>query len=117
MSWDYKYSEEAVRRFNESSAEEQLEVLKKWYPIGMTCKRLTRSSLWNSSKSYETKKEYEIKGYSLNGNIYTVVAEKMLFEGKKYAEETKIHPMFLAPSESWKRKTDRDDKLNDLLDD
>jgi hypothetical protein len=113
MSWDYKFSEEAVLDFNESSKEEQLKILKKWYPIGMS----GMLTYWNSTKIYESKKEFEIKGYSLNGNIYNVVAEKILYEGKKYVEEKKIHPMLFMPSDSWKRKTGRDDKLNDLLDD
>lgn len=121
MEWDYTYSGDTIRRFNEATADEQLEILKKWYPVGMTCKRLNRSSLRGTTKSYETNNEYEITGYSLSGAIYNVVVRygtTIKNGGRKseFKSDTKIHPVFLSPNDNWKRKTDRDDKLRGLLD-
>lgn len=120
MGWDYAYSNEAVMRFNEAAPGEQLAILEQWYPVGMTCKRLNRSSLRSIAvgkkatlKSYDELNEYEIAGYSLSGNIYSIVAKQRVYG--EYMTETKIHPAFLAPTENWKRRADRDDKLNGLL--
>jgi hypothetical protein len=111
-NWDYKYSEENAKRFNRTPIELQLEILEKWYPIGMNCIK------YNKFFNKYDKKINEIIGYDKIGvgTIYQLkLIRNLSVNGKIYNEELTIHPIYFKPTDEWTKKINRDKKLNDLL--
>jgi hypothetical protein len=65
--WDYDdNSKKNVMRFNHTNSELQLEILKKWYPIGCRCRKRS------SDMSYS----WEIIGYDITIGGYYVIKVK-----------------------------------------
>ena len=111
-NWEYQYSEEKFQRFNRTPIEFQLEILEKWYPIGMPCFKYDKFF-----KKYDDTL-YEIIGYNSIGvgTIAQLELIKHLVIGEKvFKENVTIHPMFFKPSDEWIKQMYRDKKLNDLL--
>ena len=111
-NWEYQYSEEKFQRFNRTSIEIQLEILERWYPIGMPCFKYDKFF-----KKYGDTL-YEVIGYNTIGlgTIAQLELRKHLVIGEKvFKENVTIHPMVFKPSDEWIKQMDRDKKLNDLL--
>jgi hypothetical protein len=111
-NWNYQYSEEISKRFNSTPVDFQLEILKKWYPVGMICLKYDRFF-----KKYD-KTIYEIVGYDTigAGTIHQLKLKKYLnvFD-KTYTESVTIHPTFFKPTDEWIKQMNRDNILNNLL--
>ena len=110
-NWNYKYSEESAKRFNSTSVELQLEILLKWYPIGMICVKYDRFF-----KKYD-KTLYEIVGYDKIGcgSIQQLKLIKFLdIHGKVYHESVTIHPIHFKPTDEYLKMMIREEKLNNL---
>lgn len=110
--WDYQYTEENAKRYNSTQAEFQLEILKKWYPVGMICLKYDRFF-----KKYD-KTLYEIIGYDSVGfaQINQLKLKKSLnINDKVYYENVTIHPIHFKPTDEWLKQINRDNKLNNLL--
>ena len=89
--WDYQYTEDKAMTFNKTPIETQLEILEKWFPIGMPCVKYDRFF-----KKYDDKK-YEIVGYDKigGGTIHQLKLIKILnIHDKEYLERVTIHPLF-----------------------
>jgi hypothetical protein len=72
--WNYDSNE--WQRFSKTPVDIQLQILKKWYPIGWRCKFF--------APTYLSHIEYEIKDYILNvGGFYTVAIDPKITEGYK----------------------------------
>lgn len=111
-NWEYQYSEEKFQRFNRTPIEIQLEILERWYPIGMPCFKYDKFF-----KKYDNTL-YEVIGYNSIGlgTIAQLELRKHLVIGEKvFKENVTIHPMVFKPSDEWIKQMDRDKKLNDLL--
>ena len=111
-NWEYQYSEEKFQRFNRTPIEIQLEILERWYPIGMPCFKYDKFF-----KKYGDTL-YEVIGYNTIGlgTIAQLELIKHLVIGEKvFKENVTIHPMVFKPSDEWIKQMDRDKKLNDLL--
>lgn len=111
-NWEYQYSEEKFQRFNRTPIEIQLEILERWYPIGMPCFKYDKFF-----KKYGDTL-YEVIGYNTIGlgTIAQLELRKHLVIGEKvFKENVTIHPMVFKPSDEWIKQMDRDKKLNDLL--
>lgn len=111
-NWEYQYSEEKFQRFNRTPIEIQLEILERWYPIGMPCFKYDKFF-----KKYGNTL-YEVIGYNSigAGTIAQLELRKHLVIGEKvFKENVTIHPMVFKPSDEWIKQMDRDKKLNDLL--
>jgi len=111
-NWKYQYSEEKFQRFNRTPIEIQLEILERWYPIGMPCFKYDKFF-----KKYDNTL-YEVIGYNSIGlgTIAQLELRKHLVIGEKvFKENVTIHPMVFKPSDEWIKQMDRDKKLNDLL--
>ena len=110
-NWDYQYSEESAKRFNSTPAEFQLEILKKWYPIGMTCVKYDRFFKKYSSILYE------VIGYNTIGvgTIHQLDLKKQLIiHNKTFYENVTIHPIQFKPTDEWIKMMNREEKLNNL---
>lgn len=116
-NWNYQYSEEIAKRFNSTSVELQLEILKKWYPIGMICVKYDRFF-----KKYD-KTLYEIVGYDTigAGTIHQLKLKKELRLGKPFYEKetvikesVTIHPIHFKPTDEYLKMMVREEKLNNL---
>lgn len=111
-NWEYQYSEEKFQRFNRTPIEIQLEILERWYPIGMPCFKYDKFF-----KKYDNTL-YEVIGYNSIGlgTISQLELVKHLVIGEKvFKENVTIHPMVFKPSDEWIKQMNRDKKLNDLL--
>ena len=109
--WDYQWTEDNAMRFNKTPIETQLEILEKWYPIGMTCVKYDRFF-----KKYDDTK-YEIVGYDKIGvgTIYQLKLIKFLdIFGKVYHESVTIHPTHFKPTDEYIKMMNRESKLNNL---
>lgn len=110
-NWDYQYSEESAKRFNSTPPEFQLEILLKWYPIGMTCVKYDRFF-----KKYD-KTIYEIVGYNTIGvgTIHQLELKKeLIVNNKTYYENVTIHPIHFKPTDEYIKMMNRENKLNNL---
>jgi hypothetical protein len=84
-SWNYKYSKENSLRFNHTPMDLQLEILKKWYPIGMEC---VKFNLY--FKNYDHFK-YQIVGYEeIIGGFYNLELVKFIFTNSSKLINLKI---------------------------
>ena len=111
-NWEYQYSEEKFQRFNRTPIEIQLEILEKWYPIGMPCFKYDKFFKKYSSILYE------VVGYNSvgAGTISQLeLVKHLVLNGITYKESVLIHPIFFKPSDEWIKQMNRDKKLNDLL--
>ena len=109
--WDYQYTEDKAMTFNKTPIETQLEILEKWFPIGMTCVKYDRFF-----KKYDDTK-YEIVGYDKigGGTIHQLKLIKILdIFGKVYHERVTIHPVFFKPTDEYLKMMNRENKLNNL---
>ena len=109
--WDYQYTEDKAMTFNKTPIETQLEILEKWFPIGMTCVKYDRFF-----KKYDDTK-YEIVGYDKigGGTIHQLKLIKILnIHDKEYHERVTIHPVFFKPTDEYLKMMNRENKLNNL---
>ena len=109
--WDYQYTEDKAMTFNKTPIETQLEILEKWFPIGMPCVKYDRFF-----KKYDDKK-YEIVGYDKigGGTIHQLKLIKILnIHDKEYHERVTIHPVFFKPTDEYLKMMNRENKLNNL---
>ena len=118
-SWNYKYSKETSLRFNHSPMDLQLEILKKWYPIGMEC---VKFNLY--FKNYDHFK-FQIVGYEeIIGELYNLELLKFVkfvrIDETGQPVETYIkekitaHPVHFKPTDEYFKMMDRENKLNNL---
>jgi len=118
-NWNYKYSKENALRFNHTPMDLQLEILKKWYPIGMECVEFNLFL-----KNYDHFK-FQIVGYEkIIGGVYNLELVKFV----KYMrigdngqpteahikEKTTAHPIHFKPTDEYFKMMDRENKLNKL---
>jgi len=91
--WNYEYSKEGVTRFNHTDSELQLEILKKWYPIGSSCRE-------KEKYTYKVPRapggwDWEIIGYIKTiGGYYTIKVKYIGvvdYNYKSKIQGTKIH--------------------------
>ena len=104
-NWDYTYSKESSLRFNHTSMNLQLEILQKWYPIGM----IGRQILVGSNKPSDLK--IEITGYIEYMWGYQLDVD---YVDSSYRKE--CHPVKFIPEQEEKNKILRELRLNKLLD-
>ena len=98
--WKYqgKNSQEELSRFNKTPYDIQEEMLKKWYPIGMTCEKTSKGAT-------EYYGNYVVSGYiHYLGHGWRL----NITDSKNYT--TTIHPGTVRPDEQWRR----DKKLEKL---
>ena len=98
--WNYldKHTQEELFRFNNSTHNIQEEIVKKWYPIGFTCKKISKSSLLFGIGSYKVIRHVKVA----YGWRVEVIDEKGYI--------STIHPGTLKPDKEW----DREEKLKKL---
>ena len=113
-NWKYQYSEENFQRFNRTPIEIQLEILEKWYPIGMECNKYDKFF-----KKYQNGK-HVITGYEIigAGTIYHIELDMSLFtdkSGNYFKQRVTGSPLSFKPTEEWFKQMNRENKLNDLL--
>jgi hypothetical protein len=109
--WEYQYTEDKARKFNGTPIEIQLEILNKWYPIGMKCVKYDRFF-----KKYGDTR-YEIVGYDKieTETIYQLKLIKFLnINGEVYQESLTTHPIHFKPTDEPFKMMNRENKLNDL---
>lgn len=109
-NWDYTYSKENALRFNHTSIELQLEILQKWYPIGMKC---VKYNIY--FKRYEDIK-FEVIGYEkLVGEFYNLILNKFISYGGGFVKEKiTAHPIHFKPTDEYLKMFLREKKLNNL---
>ena len=110
-NWEYQWTEDKAMRFNKTPIETQLEILEKWYPIGMTCVKYDRFF-----KKYSNIL-YEIIGYDKIGGetIHKLKLIKYLdMNGKVFQENVTIHPIQFKPTDEYLKMMNREEKLNNL---
>jgi hypothetical protein len=99
--WDYegKNTPEEFQRFLKTTHNIQEEILKKWYPIGMTCEKTSKGS----DKYYGS---YVVTGYIK----YPYGWRLNITDNKNMFTTTSIHSANVRPDEQWIR----DKKLEKL---
>ena len=107
--WDYHTRDRAaLLRFNATPKELQLQILEKWYPIGM------KVGLGDSKYNLYLL-HYEIVEYTQHFNYWDVrvvlKAEDSLLNGVKYNR----NPLGLYPSLEWEKQLKRQYKLDRIL--
>ena len=97
--WDYDGAneKEELARYNSTPHNLQEEILKKWYPIGMTCEKTSKGS----DKYYGS---YVVAGYIKYGYGWRL----NVTDAQNYT--TTLHPGTVRPDEQWRR----DEKLEKL---
>ena len=109
-NWDYTYSKESSLRFNHTSMNLQLEILQKWYPIGMKCMKYNIFF-----KKYEDRK-FEVIGYEeIIGGFYNLILHTLIpYGGGFVKEKIKAHPIQFKPTDEYLKMLLREEKLNNL---
>lgn len=103
--WDYhKHDRDSIRRFSFTPKDLQLEILKKWYPIGMMV------------GFGDNKYKHEIVEYSQHSTFWHVkviwkLENNSIMNGMQYIK----HPLNLYPSPEWEMQIKRQSKLNRLV--
>lgn len=100
--WDYSFSKENTEKYNNIPIDIQLEILEKWYPIGMFVEK------WNWTISLYDNSFREIKGYQIHkiSNIewYNIeVINHINVGGKTFKALEILHPILLRPILSERR--------------
>jgi hypothetical protein len=97
--WDYEgaNAREEVARYNSTPHNLQEEILKKWFPVGMTCEKTSAGS----ERYYGS---YVVSGYQKYGYGWRL----NVTDEKNYT--TTLHPGTVRPDEQWRR----DKKLEKL---
>ena len=95
-SWDYEFTDQHTIRFNRTPKDIQIKILEKWYPIGMEV-TMIGNPLTFSVCGYSER----VWGYMIDARYKSTV--------------TTAHPSRFRPTENWIKMTNREDKLNDLL--
>jgi hypothetical protein len=112
--WNYKnaHVRDNVIRYNHTPLELQLQILNKWYPIGM----LVEYNLYSSSKIYRITDHVKFNNlidvYYLQ--IEIVDKEQLTKNGFMKEKEVK-HPLQIKPLDSEITQLKRDIKINKLL--
>jgi hypothetical protein len=97
--WEYegKNTQEELYRFNHTTHNIQENILKRWYPIGMTCEKTSKGAT-------EYYGNYVVSGYIK----YAYGWRLNITDSKNYT--TTLHPGTVRPDEQWRR----DKKLEKL---
>lgn len=105
--WDYdNHSKENATRFNHTPEEIQLNILEKWYPIGMRFKK---------DESFRSDTIYKIKGYIKMYNGWTVDFESVVPSKYFYTSSKNINPVFIIPERDCIIPLKREYKLERLF--
>ena len=110
--WDYEnHSKENALRYNHTPPEIQLQILHKWYPIGMKFKNITNLGVmhgYNNIITYEQNNAgiYLIK-YKYTSDIHTYLRSKF----NEYTQ----NPVLTQPEENFLKALKRQYKIEKLL--
>jgi hypothetical protein len=103
-NWNYKYSKETALRFNHTPMDLQLEILKKWYPIGMRGKSILDGKTTGGNL-------IEITGY-----IEYIYGWKLDVDYVDSNYRKDVHTIKFIPEEGDRLRILRELRLNNLLD-
>lgn len=102
--WDYEnHSKECALRYNHTPPEIQLQILHKWYPIGMKFKNINN---WGIMKGYNTVINYEQN----NAGIY-LIKYKSDIHNETYLQ----NPVLTHPEENFLKALKRQYKIEKLF--
>jgi hypothetical protein len=105
-TWDYKdHSRERALKFLTSKKEIQLEILKKWYPIGALCRKYSIITQTASNS------EYRIAGYIEKSTFWSVRLTK-----SKEENEIEANPAYLILDKEYIKGIKRQIVINKLID-
>jgi len=104
--WDYTYSKENLDRFRKSPVEIQLQILEKWYPIGMVCEKWE----WLLKKYSDNK--HTINGYTLMPGEYYKIETTSYIGG--YKMNNVFNAIELKPTEQERLRILREENLKRL---
>ena len=96
--WNYEYASGDLLRYNKTDKDFQLQILEKWYPIGMKCSK--RSSY----------------AYSFLGDLTVIRYVETLYNWEVQVLDTKnytsqVNPCLLIPKEDWLKAFLREKRL------
>lgn len=115
-NWDYEQSYDQVERYNKTSKELQLEILNKWYPIGMICGLRTTIGTQFSNQS-DIQYNFVITEYYESLIHWQVKIKTTLVD--RYGNPQKYintkHPLRLIPEPNFETQLRRQYKLDNLL--
>ncbi len=103
LNWEYegKNTFDELRRFHNTSKDLQMEILKKWYPIGSLFRKCTVLSNVEDSDFNGSFIIKEYLEYFYGWKVVVVGNDGMTYD---------VHPGFLRPSKEWLR----DEKIKKL---
>jgi hypothetical protein len=102
--WDYhKRDRETIRRFNSTPKDIQLQILEKWYPIGMLC------------GLHDGRFNYKLVEYVEFQNHYGVKVELIAENSILDKMNTTKCPLTLIPDPNYERLLKRQSKLQRIL--
>jgi hypothetical protein len=102
--WDYEnHSKENALRYNHTPPEIQLQILHKWYPIGMKFKNITN---WGVMHGYNNIITYEQN----NAGIYLIK-----YKSDIHTNEYTQNPVLTQPEENFLKALKRKYKIEKLL--
>lgn len=116
IEWNYDEDYEQVKRYNNTPKDLQLEILKKWYPIGMICGlRITMGPKFVNTSDigynfiiteyYESLIHWQVK-------IKTTLVDRY---GNPQKYTNTKHPLRLIPEPNFETQLRRQYKLDNLL--
>lgn len=101
--WDYEGAseKEEMARYNSTPHNLQEEILKKWFPLGMTCEKTSAGA----DRYYGS---YVVAGYMKYGYGWRLNVTHALIEDKvKFTDDqnytTTLHPGTVRPDSQWRR--------------
>lgn len=107
-TWDYEdHSRERALKFLASEKKIQLDILKKWYPIGATCRKHSIITLVASSL------EYKIAGYIEKSTFWSV---RLVPIKAKEENEIEANPAYVILDEECIKGIKRQSAINKLID-
>jgi hypothetical protein len=114
--WPYRFDgiiiEDSILRWNRTNKDFQLELLKKWYPIGMLGKKIYFTSFYGWSKTTPNSRSYilEITGY-----IEYIYGWKLDVQYVDQNYKKDVHPIKFIPEKDDRLRILRELRLSKLL--
>jgi hypothetical protein len=116
IEWNYDEDYEQVKRYNKTSKDLQLEILEKWYPIGMICGlRITMGPKFVNTSDIEYNfiiTEYYESLIHWKVKIKTILVDRY---GNPQKYTNTKHPLRLIPEPNFETQLRRQYKLDNLL--
>ena len=119
--WNYDdHSKQNIIRFNHTNDELQLDILKKWYPIGSRCREVNRYSsiTTNLNRIVNDKRpniyNWEIIDYTKTIGGYYVLKVRHIDTSNNFNRETNIIPLRSEISPDDLKRIKREAKLSKL---